>query len=251
MRNLSLMMIGLCASSLITCLCNAPMVVAASAKGKRSGKASVRAHRPKHGPAAAPIIIDDGADDDVVAEPEADAPAAVPAEVQQPAPAAAPAPQVPAPSQANENALAPEALRARYDQLRDQVFRSRARRETLEHALVSTKVRFELRWEANRKYRLEKAEIRLDGTRIWDTTERPVTEEPVALAERSAAPGAHGLTVRLEVRSRDKVEMGYASEQTFYVSLPEGKLSHVRISVDEDGSLPSYNPDVQIKVDTE
>ena len=214
--------------------------------GKRSTKANARAVQPKRPPPAPAPIIEDAAEEDVVAQP-------------QPTPAATQTQQQPDPSTASDeapaaegqgNASGPEALRARYEELRDQVFRSRARRETLEKALISTKVGFEVRWEANRKFRLDKAEIRLDGTAIWDAHERPVTEDPITLAERSAAPGAHGVTLRFEVRSRDKVEMGYVSEQTFTISLPEGKVSRVRISVDEDGSLPSYNPEIQIKVET-
>lgn len=144
-----------------------------------------------------------------------------------------------------------ERLRARHDELRDAVFRSRARRETLEQALLSTRLQLALRWRANRNYTLARAELRLDGTRIWDSGDRPVGEDTVVLAPRSVPPGPHVLTLRIEVRSRDSPKLGYTSEQSYTLVLAEGKRTSVEVSVDEDGSLPSYNPDVEIDVDVD
>jgi len=203
-------------------------------------------------PSAAPII-----DDDEPATESKDAapvPSAAPAETAG-APSSAGAVinvDVSTPPAAPVKAVAattsPEELRARYDELRDAVFRSRARRETVEKALFSTKVAFDLKWEANRHYRIEKAELRLDGTRLWDASERPITEEPITLAARSVSPGAHVLSVRVQVQSRDTTSAGYVSEQSFSVMLPEGKETQVHITVDEDGSLPSYNPEIEIQI---
>jgi hypothetical protein len=206
-------------------------------------------------PSAAPII-----DDDEPAPPAKEAtpvPAASAADAAETsaAPASAGAvinvdvstPPV-APVKAVAATTSPEELRARYDELRDAVFRSRARRETVEKALFSTKVAFDLKWEANRHYRIEKAELRLDGTRLWDASERPITEEPITLAARSVSPGAHVLSVRVQVQSRDTTSAGYVSEQSFSVMLPEGKETQVHITVDEDGSLPSYNPEIEIEI---
>ncbi|MCG5055023.1 MAG: hypothetical protein KA712_18825 [Myxococcales bacterium] len=187
--------------------------------------------------------------------PAADAEPEAPARPVPPTPSAGvPAPETPAPAPepgagARSPVLSAEALRARYDQLRDDVFRARARREVVEKVLFSTKVSLSLTWEANRHYVLEKAEVRLDGTRLWDASLRPVTEAPITLAERPVAPGAHVLSVRLEVRSRDQAALGYVSEQSFALSLPEGKATKVGISVDEEGSLPSYNPDIEIEIE--
>lgn len=231
-----------------------PVQVHGAPKPKAATRTKLKARpkRPPSPPADAPVPVLDEPPETVEAPPiETESEPAEAQATSAPAPAepgAETAFEAPAPPE-GEAPLSAEGLRERYDQLRDQVFRSRARRETIEQALLSTKVAFEVRWEANRRYRLEKAEIRLDGTRIWDTAERPLTEDPILLAERPVAPGTHVLTVRLEVRSRDKAEMGYTSEQNFYIGLPEAKASRVRISVDEDGDLPSYNPEVEVKVD--
>lgn len=218
-----------------------------SARGaKAAGKARVRKAPP---PASTSEEPGDPPAPAADAEPEA------PAHPAPPTPSAGdPAPATPAPAPepgagARSPVLSAEALRARYDQLRDDVFRARARREVVEKVLFSTKVSLSLTWEANRHYVLEKAEVRLDGTRLWDASLRPVTDAPITLAERPVAPGAHVLSVRLEVRSREQAALGYVSEQSFALSLPEGKATKVGISVDEEGSLPSYNPEIEIEIE--
>ena len=237
----------------------APKRYAAKAATK-SGRAAAKKRKAAPPPTAepsAPIL-----DDDELEQAETPAAAAAAAPMTSPEPPAdsapagpvvnvnvsAPPPSASAKEAANTTA-SPEDLRARYDELRDAVFRSRARRETIEKALFSTKLKFELRWEANRHYRIEKAELRLDGTRLWDASDRPVTEEPITLAARSAAPGSHVISVRIEVKSRDAAQAGYVSEHSFSVNLPEAKETQVRITVDEDGSLPSYNPQLQIEIE--
>ena len=56
------------------------------------------------------------------------------------------------------------------------------------------------------------------------------------------------LGVRVEVRSRDDAKLGYVSDQSFALVLPEGKKTRVEVVVDEDGSAPSYNPDIGVDV---
>ena len=57
------------------------------------------------------------------------------------------------------------------------------------------------------------------------------------------------LGVRIEVRLRDNPKLGYLSEQSFSIALPEGKKTRVEITIDEDGDPPSYNPDIEVEID--
>jgi hypothetical protein len=143
-----------------------------------------------------------------------------------------------------------EALRAQYEALKDELFRSRARRETLEGALLSTQLLPVLRWEGGRHHTVTRAEVRLDGVRLWESTDGLVADKPVDLAAKSAPPGPHILAVRVEVRSRDDAKLGYLSDQSFTVVLPEGKKTRVVITADESGSAPSYNPEIEIEVES-
>jgi hypothetical protein len=142
-------------------------------------------------------------------------------------------------------------LRAEYEQLKDAVFRSRARRETMESALLSTKIAPTLRWDGSRHYSITKAEVKFDGVRLWETRDGVSGDSPIAITPRSAAPGPHVLGVRVEVRPRDNSRLGYVSEQSFAVVLKEGKTTKVEITVDEDGDLPSYNPEIEIEIEIE
>jgi hypothetical protein len=141
-----------------------------------------------------------------------------------------------------------ERLRAEHAAVKDALFRSRARRETLESALLSTQLTTVLTWEGGRRHALRAAELRLDGVRLWDAGETPPGDRPVTLAPRGVPAGTHVLGVRVEVRGRDNPKLGYVSEQSFTLVLAEGKKTTVSITVDEDGDLPGYNPDVEVKV---
>lgn len=144
-----------------------------------------------------------------------------------------------------------ERLRAEHAAVKDALFRSRARRETLETALLSTQLSTVLVWEGGRRHALKAAELRLDGVRLWDAGETPPSDWPVTLAPRGVPAGTHVLGVRIEVRGRENPKLGYVSEQSFTLVLNEGKKTTVEITVDEDGDLPGYNPDVEVKISQE
>jgi hypothetical protein len=187
-------------------------------------------------------------------EPEPEpVPAAAPAAT--PAPPAAPPPEK---AEKSEKAEKPkpagpsvESLRAEYDELRDALFRSRARRETLENALFSTQLLPTVVWEGGRHHTVKRIELRFDGVRLWESNEGLTADKAVALSPKSAPPGPHVLGVRVEVRSREDPKLGYVSDQSFALTLPEGKKTTVEITVDEDGDAPSYNPDIEIEVESE
>jgi hypothetical protein len=209
------------------------------------GHAAVRAPRrkPAPPPPAPPTPAPEQVADDGAAAPPASEPAPP-----DPAPARASDPPAPPVDKTRSNAPSVEALRAQYEALKDELFRSRARRETLEGALLATQLLPVIRWEGGRHHSVTRAEVRLDGVRLWESTDGLVGDKPVDLAARSAPPGPHVLGVRVEVKSRDDAKLGYVSDQSFTVVLPEGKKTRVEITVDESGSAPSYNPEIEIEV---
>ena len=75
---------------------------------------------------------------------------------------------------------------------------------------------------------LRRAEVRLDGDAIWDSGEKPLVDELIKVSERPIKPGTHTIALRLEVRpgksaKAEHVELGYSSEHTFVVKVPDGK----------------------------
>jgi len=222
------------------------LFLAADARAAGSRVARAPKHKPAKTKAAPPP--------EPQPEPEpapAPVPAAAPAApLAAPEPAPAPPPPPPPPAEKAPKAAGPsvEALRAEYDEIRDALFRSRARRETLETALFSTQLLPTIVWDGGRHHTVKHAEIRFDGVRLWETNEGLTSGKEIDLSPKSAPPGPHVIGVRVEVRSRDDAKLGYVSDQSFALTLPEGKKTTVEITVDEGGDAPSYNPDIEIDV---
>src|SRR5690348_13967242 len=170
----------------------AALAAASPAEGRSpSAKTRAAARTPRHkaAPPAEPAL-----DADDSAPPPAAPPPVAAAEKPPDEPAPAPRSAEPPPPAAEKpRAGAPtvESLRAQYEVLKDELFRSRARRETLEGALLSTQLVPSVRWKGGRHHSVTRAEVRLDGVRLWESAEGLVGDKPVDLAAKSAPAGPH------------------------------------------------------------
>ena len=147
-------------------------------------------------------------------------------------------------------------LRAEYDRLRDELFRARARAELVEEGIYASKLGATLRWKGAPDFILHRAEIRLDGNPIWDSGEKPLVDELIKVSERPIRPGAHTVTVKIEVRpgkkgEKEHADLGYESEQTFVVQVPQAGTTTVAFTADDDGDLPEYEPEIALELKTE
>jgi len=147
-------------------------------------------------------------------------------------------------------------LRAEYDRLRDELFRARARAELVEEGIYASKLGATLRWKGAPDFILHRAEIRLDGNSIWDSGEKPLVDELIKVSDRPIKPGAHTVTVKIEVRpgkkgEKEHADLGYESEQTFVVQVPEAGTTTVAFTADDDGDLPEYEPEIALELKTE
>jgi hypothetical protein len=147
-------------------------------------------------------------------------------------------------------------LRAEYDRLRDELFRARARAELVEEGIYTSKLGATLRWKGAPDFILHRAEIRLDGNAIWDSGEKPLVDELIKVSERPIKPGPHTITVRIEVRpgkkgEKEHADLGYESEQTFVVQVPDARTTTVAFTADDDGDLPEYEPEIELELKTE
>jgi hypothetical protein len=148
-----------------------------------------------------------------------------------------------------------DAGRPEYDRLRDELFRARARAELVEEGIYASKLGATLRWKGAPDFVLHRAEIRLDGNAVWDSGEKPLVDELIKVSERAIKPGTHTVTVKMEVRPGKKGEkehanLGYESEHTFVVEVPETGTTTVALTADDDGSLREYEPEVDLEVKT-
>ena len=147
-------------------------------------------------------------------------------------------------------------LRAEYDRLRDELFRARARAELVEEGIYASKLGATLRWKGAPDFILHRAEIRLDGNAIWDSGEKPLVDELIKVSERPIKPGPHTVTVKIEVRpgkkgEKEHADLGYESEQTFVVQVPDAKTTTVAFTADDGGDLPEYEPEIELELKTE
>jgi len=144
-------------------------------------------------------------------------------------------------------------LRAEYDKLRDELFRARARAALVEQGIYPSKLGATLRWKGAPDFLLHRAEIRLDGNVVWDSGEKPLVDDLIKVSERPIKPGPHSLTVRIEVRpgkkgEKEHADLGYESEQTFVVNVPDGQTTTVMFTGDDDGDLPEYEPELEMEL---
>jgi hypothetical protein len=147
-------------------------------------------------------------------------------------------------------------LRADYDRLRDELFRARARAALVQEGLYKSRLGARLEWEAAPDFVIRHAEVRLDGGTIWDSGDKPVTDDVITVADRPCKPGPHTITLRLDVRPGTKKKgdvegLGYVTEQTFAFTVADGKRTTVILTGDEDGDLPGYEPEFEFELESE
>jgi hypothetical protein len=192
--------------------------------------------------------------------------AAAPDAGSKPAPPPKSAPAKPEPAEPKESAPpaaapAPDLakLRADYDRLRDELYRARARAQVVQEGLYQSKLGATLRWKGAPDYVIRRAEMRLDGASLWESGDKPVNDDLIRVSERPIKPGPHAITVRLEIRAvaaakkagKDSTELGYVTEQTFAIVVPDGKRTTVAITGDEDGDPPDYEPQIEVEIESE
>lgn len=145
-----------------------------------------------------------------------------------------------------EDAL--DKLRQDVDRIKDQLVRSRARAKTLDRMVHGTAVALHAQYDADRHFVLRELEITLDGARLFELGSAGLPDVLKEVTRTAASPGLHTLTVRLNLRARGNDRLGYRSEQSFAVEVPEGKPIRIEVAIDEDGSLPSYEPKLEVRI---
>ena len=180
-----------------------------------------------------------------------------------PPPAPTPPPPAPAPMTTPEPKESPranvdlEALNREYNQLRDELFRSRAKAHLLGDALFKTKIVATFQYKAQRAWPIKKVTLKIDDQPVF-TADSPSTQDPLKLYDGFAAPGKHSLAVRVECGATGEERVAYGAEGTFVVDVAENKQSNVSFVVDETGDGPTKLAkkregtfDVRVRADVE
>ncbi|MCU1280815.1 MAG: hypothetical protein JWM53_4361, partial [bacterium] len=129
-------------------------------------------------------------------------------------------------------------LNNEYNQLRDELFRSRAKAHLLGDALFKTKIVATFQYKAQRAWPIKKVTLKIDDQPVF-TADSPSTQDPLKLYDGFAAPGKHTLAVRVECGAAGEERVAYGAEGVFVVDVAENKQSNVGFVVDETGDGPT------------
>ena len=176
---------------------------------------------------------------------------------QQPAPPP-PAPMTtPEPRESTKANVDLEALNREYNQLRDDLFRSRAKAHLLGDALFKTKIVATFLYKAQRAWPIKKVTLKIDDQPVF-TADAPSTQDPLKLYDGFAAPGKHTLALRVDCGATGEDRVAYGAEGTFVIDVAENKQSNVAFVVDETGDGPTKIAkkregtfDVRVRADVE
>lgn len=160
----------------------------------------------------------------------------------------------------SESAIDVDSLRKQYLELRDQLFRSRARAAALGSALYSTRIRLHLDYKSGRFYTVTRAVIRLDGANVYDDSQGAIAADSAPRFDGFVAPGRHQVTVRIEATGKDDQRFTSALESSFVVQAPPGKDVIVKCSAEDEGDIAyqwkkseegSYKLRLNVAIDTQ
>jgi len=160
--------------------------------------------------------------------------AATPSPPPPPPPAAPPPREEPPPPRGSVDL---EQLSNEYNQLRDELFRSRAKARLLGDALFKTRINATFQYKAQRAWPIKKVTLRIDDQPVF-TADAPSVNDPLKLYDGFAAPGKHTLALRVECGAVGEDRVGYATEGVFAIDVPERKETRVLLVVDESGDGP-------------
>jgi hypothetical protein len=149
----------------------------------------------------------------------------------------APTTDVPAAEEPDDPGLDVDALRREYLELRDQLFRSRARAAAVASAMYSTKIAIHLDYTSPRFYTVTRASIRLDGAGVYDDLDGAIARDKAPRFEGHVAPGRHVVTVRVEAIGADDDRFTTTVESSFTVIAPAGKDVVVRARARDGGDI--------------
>jgi hypothetical protein len=130
-----------------------------------------------------------------------------------------------------------DTLRQEYLSLRDELFKSRARANTVASQLYSTRIQIKLTYTTGRFYSPAKASIRLDGAAVYEDATGAIAGDDNIRFDGYVAPGRHLVTFRVEAVGKDDDSFTSATESTIVVKAVAGKDLVVNAKAKDGGDI--------------
>jgi hypothetical protein len=116
-----------------------------------------------------------------------------------------------------------DSLRQEYLSLRDELFKSRARANTVASQLYSTRIQVKLTYTTGRYYNPAKSSIRLDGANVYEDATGAIAGDDGVRFDGYVAPGRHLVTFRVEATGKDDDSFTSVTESQIVVKAIAGK----------------------------
>ena len=130
-----------------------------------------------------------------------------------------------------------DTLRQEYLSLRDELFKSRARANTVASQLYSTRVQIKLTYTSARFYNPAKASIRLDGATVYENVAGGIASDDGVRFDGYVAPGRHLITFRVEATGKDDDSFTSVTENQIVVKAVAGKDLLVAAKAKDGGDI--------------
>ncbi|MBA3455813.1 MAG: hypothetical protein H0T42_22140, partial [Deltaproteobacteria bacterium] len=130
-----------------------------------------------------------------------------------------------------------DTLRQEYLSLRDELFKSRARANTVASQLYSTRMQIRLTYTTARYYNPAKATIRLDGATVYENVGGGIASDDGVRFDGYVAPGRHLITFRIEATGKDDDTFTSVIENQIVVKAVAGKDLMVAAKARDGGDI--------------
>jgi hypothetical protein len=130
-----------------------------------------------------------------------------------------------------------DTLRQEYLSLRDELFKSRARANTVASQLYSTKIQIKLTYTSGRYYNPAKSSIRLDGASVYEDASGAIAGDDGVRFTGYVAPGRHVVTFRVEATGKDDDTFTSVTESQVVVKAVANKDLIVNAKAKDSGDI--------------
>ena len=130
-----------------------------------------------------------------------------------------------------------DTLRQEYLSLRDELFKSRARANTVASQLYSTRIQIKLTYTTARYYSPAKSTIRLDGASVYEDASGAIAGDDNIRFDGYVAPGRHLVTFKVEATGKDDDTFTSTTETQIVVKAVAGKDLVVYAKAKDGGDI--------------
>lgn len=130
-----------------------------------------------------------------------------------------------------------DSLRQEYLALRDELFKARARANTVASQLYSTRMSIKFTWGSARHYGVRKASIRVDGATVFEDATGAIANDDGLRWSGYVAPGRHLVTFHVEAAGKDDDTFTSSTETQIVVKAVPNKDLEIAAKGRDSGDI--------------